>query len=88
MTSVLDVSTLTVTEQGADSEFVPAEVILTNSMLTESIELTVESIVDTVEVVTAGMQGRPGLQNVFVDATDPSDESWGEAQKNFIWVKI
>ena len=93
MSSVLDVSTITVAEQATENGFEPAEVIFTNSLEVQSIDISLESDVDTVEIVTEGPQGRPGLQNVFVSETNPAlDENgnvvWGAEQKNFIWVKI
>lgn len=41
-----------------------------------------------VEVQTAGPQGRPGLQNVYVGPTNPATlYGWGQEQKDFIWVR-
>lgn len=39
--------------------------------------------------IETGPQGRPGLQNVFVQSNDPAVENgWGPEQTNYIWIKI
>lgn len=41
------------------------------------------------EVVTAGPQGPPGLQNVYIQTNDPSVEfNWGPEEEGFVWIQI
>lgn len=42
------------------------------------------------EIVT-GPQGAPGLQNVYIQADDPSNvpgSEWGAAETGFIWIEV
>lgn len=48
--------------------------------------LTVVVGPNVAEVAVPGPQGPPGLQNVFVQPTDPS-AGWGAGQTNFIWIQ-
>lgn len=48
---------------------------------------------NVVQVQVPGAQGPPGLQNVFVQSTDPSKDGsgntiWGSAETNYIWIQV
>ena len=43
----------------------------------------------TLVVNVPGVQGPPGLQNVYVQANDPAVEfGWGAEQEGFLWAQI
>jgi hypothetical protein len=69
------------------------EITIQDATTTPNVELTVQNEVGVVEVTTPGPQGPAGLQNVYVQATDPSKDSngdtvWGSAETNYIWIPV
>jgi hypothetical protein len=89
VSSVWDVETLIVDESEpvAFSNQVESITIAVESDI-ETVTLTVPEEVDSVNVEVPGMQGAPGLQNVYVQLNDPAVEfGWGMAEKGYIWIE-
>lgn len=49
---------------------------------------TTLNAVESVVVEVPGMQGPPGVQNVYVQENDPAVEfGWGMEEKGYIWIE-
>lgn len=83
MASVDDIASWGITESGASGSIAAATLDITAVLETEvDIEtMVVPGDVATIEVVTPGMQGPPGTQNVFVQDTPPDNP-----EVNWIWI--
>jgi hypothetical protein len=88
VSTVFDVTAITV--DGGTPIVASADVdVITISDVTTAPSIVIDQP-DTVQSVTVevpGIQGPPGLQNVFVGPDDPS-AGWGMAQKGFIWIEV
>lgn len=92
MSSVLEVTAISVAGAPAVTVGVgTTNVQVTNAMTIPSVDITVPSPIQTVAVEVPGMQGPPGLKNVYVQWVDPSTEDpenpWGPEEAGFIWIK-
>jgi hypothetical protein len=53
------------------------------------VEVNVPNTVSEVAVEVPGLQGAPGLQNVYIRDTSPAiDFGWGMNEKDYVWIKI
>jgi hypothetical protein len=64
----------------------------------DTIEITVDGVVtevnldfpnatETVQIETPGVQGPPGVKNVYIQTADPAIQyGWGPEQENYIWI--
>lgn len=88
MSTVFDVTGISV-DGGATTALIAGvdQVTITDATSIPNVTVSVPDPVDTVTVEVPGIQGPPGLQNVFVSSTDPS-AGWGAAQTGFIWIQI
>lgn len=91
MSTVFDVDGIEISQQNdipmtGSLSTTPAEVSIITTPV-ESIEIS--NIGDTVvtEVQVPGIQGAPGVQNVYVSSTDPST-GWGPEQSGYVWIKV
>lgn len=54
---------------------------------TPAVDINVDEVL-TVEVQVPGMQGPPGVQNVFPQSNNPAVEfGWGPEEEGFIWLE-
>lgn len=51
--------------------------------------ISTESINTTMmEIATPGVQGAPGVQNLYVQQADPAIQNgWGQEQTNYVWIE-
>lgn len=84
MSTVFDVTAVTV-NGGAPTSFGTAidNVLIQDAFQPINVTVTNPQDIETVEVAVPGIQGPPGLQNVFVSDTAPSSPSI-----NDIWIEI
>lgn len=88
MSTVFDAAAIVV--DGSTSALQPAvsTVNVVVSQTIQSVNLTVPNTTSAIEVQLPGVQGPPGLQNVFVQSNDPAVEfGWGMEEKGFIWAQ-
>lgn len=88
MSTVFDVSGVNVADEfstafssGIDS------IEITDGTSFPSVTLTVPEDVETLTVEVPGVQGPPGLQNVYIQSDDPSS-GWGPEQAGYVWIQI
>jgi hypothetical protein len=90
MSTIYDVASMTVDGGTAVNVSAPVTTISVVTALTDQIiTITPPATTEVVEVQTAGPQGAPGLQNVYIQSTDPAQQfGWGPAQTNFVWIQV
>ena len=91
MSTIFDAAEISV-EENPDVILGSGTIAVTEVTLSQDVQ-TVEIVVDgevaTAQVEVPGPQGPAGLQNVYVQANDPSAEyGWGPEQEGFIWAQI
>lgn len=88
MSTVFDVTAVTVDSGAPIAAAADVDVITISDVTTApSIVIDQPDTVQSVMVEVPGLQGPPGLQNVFVGPDNPS-AGWGMAQKGFIWIEV
>lgn len=92
MSTVFDVTGITVS---ADVE-IPVtinsveSVTIADAMVTPTVTLESDLMVSQIDVEVPGPQGPPGVQNVYVGATNPATipgQEWGAEEINYIWIR-
>lgn len=59
------------------------------ALVDQTITIVPPASTSIVEVQTAGPQGAPGLQNVYIQSNDPSVQyGWGPEETNFVWIQV
>lgn len=89
MSTVFDVDQISVAG-GSSTSFQTSvtEVTIINAFQTPSVSIEAQTSSPVVQVEVPGMQGPPGLKNVYVQSTSPAAEhGWGEDEKGFIWIE-
>jgi hypothetical protein len=53
-----------------------------------NVTISVPEEIESAIVEVPGIQGPPGLQNVYIQPNDPAVEfGWGPEQTNYIWIQ-
>lgn len=92
MSTVWDVTGITVDEASplTLNTDIDAVTITIDSDI-ESVTLTVPEEVESTTVEVPGMQGPPGVQNMYVQTVNPATQDpenpWGMDEKGFIWIE-
>lgn len=91
MSTVFDVDTLQV-ESNAELQLGTALTDLVIQIPTPAvpnIDLSVPNTVSNIDISVPGVQGPPGLQNVYVSEDNPAIAfGWGPEEEGFIWAQI
>lgn len=91
-TGVLDVTNLGVAELGFSNIGNSVDSItVTDAMSSPNVTLTVPTDISVVTISVPGLQGPPGAQNLYAQATDPSSvpgEEWGLSEKGYVWIEV
>jgi hypothetical protein len=84
MASVNDIAVVDVGEEGPSVLFDAdaLTVSVTQPSNVSMVEITVPDDISTLTVETPGVQGPPGVQNLFVSDTAPADPEIG-----WVWIK-
>jgi len=91
VSTVFDVTAVTVDADTSTTFSVAGvdEVVITDATLVPDITLDAPEAVSGVIVEVPGMQGPPGLKNVYVQENDPAVEyGWGPEEAGFIWIEV
>lgn len=90
MSTVFDVTSVIV-DGGNPAIFDTAIDTVTISDVTTTPSVTIDSpeTVDVVTVEVPGMQGAPGVKNVYVQEANPATQyGWGVEETDYIWIPI
>jgi hypothetical protein len=88
VSTIFDIDTIVADETTINVGSVPTTITLQDSLTPMQVALTVNTSPEIVAVEIPGPQGPPGLQNVYVQTTDPAVQySWGAAEANYIWIQ-
>jgi hypothetical protein len=89
MSTVFDINAISVNGGTTTSIGVAiTEVVITDAMVVPNIDINIQAEPETIEIQVPGVQGPPGLQNVYVGPDDPSVlYGWGPEEENFIWIR-
>jgi hypothetical protein len=96
MSTVFDVTSVIINADTALTASVDAidTATITDAMEPVTVSIDATEVVSQVAVQVPGLQGPPGLKNVYVSpaSEDPSKDSngvtiWGLAEKDYIWIK-
>lgn len=94
MSTVFDVESVSIIEDttttfldGVDS------VTITDATTWPSVTIDVPADMPAAIVEVPGVQGAPGLQNVYAQLADPSKDElgntiWGAEETGFIWIEV
>lgn len=89
MSTVFDVQSIVVDEDGPFTlGTVPQTVVIQDATTVPNIRIEADTQVTAVKVLVPGLQGAPGLKNVYVQPNDPAIEfGWGPEEAGFIWIE-
>lgn len=90
MSTVFDVTSIVV-DGGTPAAFDTAidTVTISDVTTTPSVTISNPETVDVVNIEVPGMQGPPGLKNVYIQSENPATQyGWGIEETNFIWIPI
>lgn len=66
-----------------------ATVEITTTLAVPEVTLDVPNSTQTVQVEVPGLQGPPGVQNVFIQPNDPAVEfGWGPEDAGKVWIPL
>lgn len=90
MSTILDAASIAIADRPlAAVGRIPQSITLTVPKGITSVGITVPDIHKTVDLSVPGVQGPPGLKNVYVQQNNPAVQfGWGPEQEGFIWARI
>jgi hypothetical protein len=82
----VDGGTSVAIDSGIDS------ITLTDDTTAPNVTIDVPQELESIVVEVPGIQGPPGVQNLYVQSDDPSKDGngntiWGTEQTNYIWIQ-
>jgi len=90
VSSVFDVDTISIDESDAidfSSKVESVEILVDSDI--ETVTITQPDDVRSVMVEVPGIQGEPGVKNVYVQSENPATQfGWGAAEKGYIWIEV
>jgi len=91
MSTVLEVTSVTVDADTSTTFTVEGVESVTIADAISPVTVTIDAtdVVSEINVQVPGMQGPPGLQNVYVQPNDPAIEfGWGPEEAGYIWIEV
>ena len=91
MSTVFDVTGVTIDADVSTSFTVAGVESVTIADVTAPVSVTIDAtdVVSGVAVEVPGMQGPPGLQNVYPQLANPALQyGWGPEEAGFIWIEV
>jgi hypothetical protein len=67
-------------------------ITITDAMAVQNVTLDVPQELETTVIQVPGIQGPPGVQNLYVQSDDPRKDGngntiWGTEKTNYIWIQ-
>lgn len=86
MSTVFDIETIVADDTEINVEHVPTTITLEDAITPLVIDIEIPNAIQVVTIEVPGPQGPPGVQNVYVQSTDPST-GWGVEEENYVWIE-
>ena len=90
MSTVFDVTSITIDDGaplGLSAGVDNVSISVVN--VVETVTVSTPDPVDSAMVEVPGMQGAPGVKNVYVQLANPAvANGWGMAEKGYIWIEV